>query len=88
MARYLFIVARERAQLFAHLQREFAGSADVEVLLDRRRGERRERLLPHEPDRRQADRRGQRGGSSPVRGVGVGASLPVLIIELAPPVSA
>lgn len=58
-ARCLFIVARNQPDLWHHLSRDFAGDDDVQVLLDRRRGERRQRLQQHEPERRRADRRRQ-----------------------------
>ena len=41
MARYLFIVAHDQPDLWAHLAREFWGEAGVEVFLDRRRLDRR-----------------------------------------------
>ncbi len=55
--RCLFIVARNQPDLWHYLRRDFAGDEEVQVVLDRRRGERRQRVLPHEPERRQADRR-------------------------------
>jgi hypothetical protein len=57
VARYLFIVARDEPDLWAHLAREFAGEGEVEVLLDRRRRERRRVALPTGIDRRRGDRR-------------------------------
>jgi hypothetical protein len=84
MPRYLFIVARGRSEVYADLQRQFQGNPEVEVLVDRRLAERRERAESHEPERRRGDRRGQRGGSSPVRGIGGDPGLPALIVELAP----
>ena len=41
MPRYLFIVAKEQPELGAHLQREFVSEEGVEVVLDRRRVDRR-----------------------------------------------
>ena len=41
MPRYLFIVARDQTDLWAHLAREFTGDPGVEVFLDRRRVDRR-----------------------------------------------
>lgn len=55
--RCLFIVARNQPDLWHHLSRDFAEDDDVQVLLDRRRGERRQRLQQHESERRRADRR-------------------------------
>jgi hypothetical protein len=57
MARYLFIVAREHPDLWAHLAREFSGEAGVEVVLDRRTQERRRLPRPPDRERRQANRR-------------------------------
>ena len=59
MVRYLLIVARNQPDLWHYLKRNFAGDEKVEVILDRRRGERRQRIQPHEPERRRADRRHQ-----------------------------
>ena len=42
-ARYLLIVARQERQLYEDLARAFAGHAGVEVLLDRRASDRRQR---------------------------------------------
>ncbi len=58
MARYLFIVAHDQPELCAHLAREFSGEPGVEVVLDRRHLERRERAPSGPvPERRSADRR-------------------------------
>ena len=57
--RCLFIVARGQPDLWHHLTRDFAGDEEVQVLLDRRRGERRQHLQPNEPERRRSDRRRQ-----------------------------
>lgn len=61
MVRYLLIVARNQADLGRYLKDNFAGDEKVEVILDRRRGARRQRIQPHEPERRQADRRRRPG---------------------------
>lgn len=84
MPRYLFIVARGHPDVYADLQRQFLGSPEVAVLVDRRLAERREHREAHEPERRRSERRGQRGGDSHVRGVGADPNLPALIVELAP----
>ena len=55
--RCLFIVARDQPDLSHHLRRDFAAEDGVQVLLDRRRGEQRQRNQPHEGERRQTDRR-------------------------------
>jgi hypothetical protein len=59
---HLFIVSRQQLDLYRYLSREFSSEADVEVILDRRHGERRihgERRSTPRGDRRRIDRRGQ-----------------------------
>jgi hypothetical protein len=84
MPRYLFIVARGRSDVYADLQRQFLGNPEVEVLVDRRLSERRQNQSSRAPERRRSERRGQRGGSSHVRGIGGDPGLPALIVELEP----
>jgi len=55
----LFIVAWNRPDLWDYLRRWFAEVGGVQVLLDRRRGERRRRVASHEPERRRVGRRHQ-----------------------------
>ena len=55
--RWLFIVRRDREALYAHLRQAFAGSPVVQVILDRRRGDRRRQSLLVEVDQRRGDRR-------------------------------
>jgi hypothetical protein len=55
--RQLIIVAGDRAHLYEHLKRGFAGNGTVRVLLDRRVITRRARSGPYEVERRHADRR-------------------------------
>ncbi len=55
--RQLIIVAGDRAHLYEHLKRGFAGNGTVRVLLNRRVMARRARSGPYEAERRQADRR-------------------------------
>lgn len=57
MSRYLFIVARGHPELCAHLEREFVSEGGVEVILDRRQGERRRSTTATTQERRRADRR-------------------------------
>ncbi len=59
MVPYLLIVARSQPDLWHHLKDNFAGDDKVEVILDRRRGQRRQRIQAHEPERRQGERRRQ-----------------------------
>lgn len=54
---YLLIVARNEPDLLHHLARDFARDDKVQVLLDRRRGERRQHQQAHEPERRRVERR-------------------------------
>ena len=57
MARHLFIVSRSETSLYQHLIERFLDDPNVEVILDRRRGERRRRVPQDPPGRRLADRR-------------------------------
>jgi hypothetical protein len=84
MPRYLFIVTRGHPEVYADLQRQFLGNPEVEVLVDRRMSERRERPDSHKPERRRSERRGRRGENSHVLGIGGDPGLPALIVELAP----
>jgi len=61
MVRYLLIVARNQPDLCHYLKNNFAGDEKVEVILDRRRGDRRQRIQPHELERRRGERRHQPG---------------------------
>jgi hypothetical protein len=55
--RWLLIVRGDREPLYAQLRLAFAGSPVVQVILDRRREERRRRELPVTVDQRRGDRR-------------------------------
>jgi hypothetical protein len=57
MVRQFIIVAGNRAHLYEHLKRGFAGNETLRVLLNRRVVTRRARSGPYEADRRRADRR-------------------------------
>jgi hypothetical protein len=57
MAQLVFIVSRHRPKLREYLQREFAGNAEVTVIVDRRLVERRLDRGPRSPDRRRVSRR-------------------------------
>ena len=73
MGRHLFIVSRQHPQLYAYLARTFAAELDVEVLVDRRAGDRRgeggRRTMPR-GERRSAERRSAREVSEAVRALG------------------
>ena len=61
MGDHLFIVSRQQLDLYRYLTREFSTEVDVQVILDRRYGERRshgERRSAPRGDRRATDRRG------------------------------
>jgi len=59
MGHYLLIVAEDQPQVRDYLVRQFTGAEKVRVLLDRRRGERRQWVTPYEPERRRGERRQQ-----------------------------
>lgn len=55
--RYLFIVARKNPDILARVQDRLHGDHRIEVIADRRHGERRRVAAPHLPERRAAERR-------------------------------
>jgi hypothetical protein len=55
--RYLFIVARNHPDMLEQVKERLRGDNRIEVIADRRYGERRRSAVPREPDRRGADRR-------------------------------
>jgi hypothetical protein len=57
VVRFLVIVARSGAELYAQLTQNFLDDSRVQVLLDRRRGERRRAPASRQPDRRRNERR-------------------------------
>jgi hypothetical protein len=57
MGRTVFVVSRQHPDLYAYLRERFANDAAVEVILDRRLGQRRQRAEERDVDRRRADRR-------------------------------
>ena len=57
MARFLFVVSREKPELRDYLSRHFADEPEVLVTLDRRGGDRRRAELAADLDRRQSHRR-------------------------------
>jgi predicted ATPase/class 3 adenylate cyclase len=63
---HLFVVAREKAQLYEYLKQEFANEP-VTVVLDRRQGERRHEDQPHAEERREADRRADADADAALR---------------------
>ena len=57
MPRLLYIVSRRNPQLYADLERTLVDDRDVVVIRDRRRRERRQRAIPHRPERRVSEQR-------------------------------
>jgi hypothetical protein len=57
MARYLFVVSVQHPALYDHLLERFANDPNAEVILDRRRVERRQAEIAVPGERRRADRR-------------------------------
>jgi len=55
--RTLFIIARRVPLMYESLKQSFAGHADIGVILDRRRRERRWQTIPIAIDRRARERR-------------------------------
>lgn len=55
--RLVFIVAPGQRQLYESLRRTFSDDRSVEVILDRRGGQRRQRAEPRPADRRRTERR-------------------------------
>lgn len=53
----LFIVAASNLDLYDYLRQRFSGEGKGTVLLNRRRGERRQRVQALRPERRRGDRR-------------------------------
>jgi hypothetical protein len=60
MARHLFLVAHHEAGLYEYLLERFQRDSKVEVILDRRREQRRRKSGHDGPDRRRVDRRRRR----------------------------
>lgn len=58
MGRLVFVVARGEPERYEFLRRAFAEEETVEIVLDRRRGERRRQTLASTPERRHGERRG------------------------------
>jgi hypothetical protein len=57
VAKQVLVIARDRQKLYEYARRAFAGNPSVEVVLDRRRAERRSSDRPSTPERRRGDRR-------------------------------
>jgi hypothetical protein len=72
MRRELFIVARDRADLYRYLSQTFADAENVQVIWDRRTEQRRRTTTgpPTGTERRRADRRTHMGVEEELRSVG------------------
>jgi hypothetical protein len=57
VAKQMLVIARDEQRLYEYARRAFAGNPTVEVVLDRRRAERRRADGTRMPDRRRGDRR-------------------------------
>ena len=70
MRRELFIVARDRSDLYRYLSQTFADAENVEVIFDRRSAERRDVPISAAADRRRHERRGRPAVDEELRTVG------------------
>jgi hypothetical protein len=70
MRRELFIVARDRSDLYRYLSQTFADAENVEVIWDRRNSERRRPETLSTPERRRRERRVRQAVDDEIRTVG------------------
>src|SRR5215471_18456467 len=70
IAKHLLIVARHRRELYEEIKRAFAGHESVQVVLDRREGERRQAKGSAAVDRRRRNRRTRSGIDEQLRTIG------------------
>ena len=70
MARYFFIVGQDQPDLRDYFTRWFSEVPEVEVVSDRRRGERRQGGQSRELERRRVDRRFNLGVNEEIRQTG------------------
>src|SRR5262252_3107694 len=70
IAKHLLIVARHRRELYEEIKRAFAGHDSVQVVLDRREGERRQGKGSAAVDRRRRNRRTRLGIDEQLRTIG------------------
>ena len=68
--RYLVIISRAEPKLHEFLKNQFAGRPHVDVVFDRRHGQRRQRVALAPRERRQAERR-QRSVDEDLASLGV-----------------
>ena len=57
MTRHLFLVSRHHPDLYDYMREHFVTEPDVEVILDRRRAQRRRRAMAVTGERRSGERR-------------------------------
>jgi hypothetical protein len=69
-ARMIFVVARDQPVLFETLRREFSSDREIEVIMDRRHGERRQVVIPYAVERRRAERRLHNDAESQLKSLG------------------
>jgi len=73
VARFLFIVARQLPSVYEHLCQQFAGEPNVEIIMDRRKGDRRQPETaepPTGPERREGERRRNASADEQLRVMG------------------
>jgi hypothetical protein len=70
MRREVFVVARDRPDLYRYLSQTFADAKNVEVIWDRRTEERRRAADAPSRNRRQSDRRSRPAADDEMRRVG------------------
>jgi hypothetical protein len=70
MAREIFVVARDRPDLFRYLSQTFADADTVEIIWDRRQAERRTHANGSTPERRKTERRTRTSVEEDLRTVG------------------
>lgn len=57
MGRLVFVVSRQQPERYDFLKRAFSDEETVEIVLDRRRGQRRRESVTSDTERRRSDRR-------------------------------
>lgn len=70
MRREVFVVARDRPDLYRYLSQTFADAKNVEVIWDRRTEDRRRAADSPSRNRRQSDRRSRPAADDEMRRVG------------------
>ena len=70
LAKHLLVVARHRRELYEEIKRAFAGHESVQVVLDRRAGQRREKKGAPMLDRRRNERRARSVMDDQLRTIG------------------